>query len=511
LPAWLQQAESNPSNEKAVPWWQGNCAKPILIQDARLTCEVELEQLVWHSMQYSPKVQSILILPRIQQTDIDAARGEFDRRRTANTNYRDNSDPVGNTLTTGGPNRLIEQFWDNSIGIKDRNMIGGKTELQQMFNARDSNSLFFKPNNQADTKLSLNYTQPLMRGAGRYYNTSSIRIAGIKTKQKFAGANRQLQNHARDVITTYWELVLQRYLLEQSRAGLSRLKAIQKHLMDRAGRDLVKPQLARARSAIKNQEGQIASAASTIFSLQESLRRLVNSPELSEQSCSEMIPLTMPSNELPMTALEDELLAALTSRGDILSIQETIEEAMVQRRLAVSELKPQLDMDMSSYIRGLQGDNQFSEAYRDQFANGRPSLAAGLTGSLPVGNRSAKANLRSRELEIAQLQFDYSDALMGARADIKSAIFNAQATYATTIAAIDGTFSALEEVKGQTDKLDVFFGENQSLSNTLNDLLDAEGRLISAENAWANRQIQHMLALMSIKYESGTLMTLNAE
>jgi len=472
---------------------------------------VELEQLVWHAMQYSPKVQSILILPRILQTDIEIARGEFDRRRTVNTNYRDNSDPVGNTLTTGGPNRLNEQFWDNSIGIKDRNMIGGKTELLQMFNARDSNSLFFQPNNQADTKLSLNYTQPLMRGSGRYYNTSSIRIAGIKSKQKFAEANRQLQNHARDVITTYWELVLQRYLLEQSRAGLSRLKAIEKHLNDRAGRDLVKTQIFRARSAIKNQEGQIATTRSNVLGLQESLRRLVNSPELSEQACSEMIPLTMPSNELPLILLEQELLAALTSRGDILSIQETIEEAIVQKRLAVSELKPQLDLETSSYIRGLRGANQFSEAYGDQFADGRPSFAAGLTGSLPVGNRSAKASLRSRELEIAQLQFDYSDALMKARADIKSAIFNAQATYATTVAAIDGTFSALEEVKGNTDKLDVFFGENQSLSNTLNDLLDSEGRLISAENTWANRQIQHMLALMNIKYESGTLMTLGVE
>jgi len=223
-----------------------------------------------------------------------------------------------------------------------------------------------------------------------------------------------------------------------------------------------------------------------------------------------MIPLTMPSNELPLIPLEQELLAALTSRGDILSIQETIEEAIVQKRLAVSELKPQLDFETSSYIRGLRGANQFSEAYGDQFANGRPSLAAGLTGSLPVGNRTAKANLRSRELEIAQLQFDYTDALMKARADIKSAIFNAQATYATTVAAIDGTFSALEEVKGQMDELDLFFRE-ESRSNTLNDLLDAEGRLISAENAWANKQIQHMLALLNIKYESGTLMTLNAE
>ena len=511
VPTWLQQAENTPTDGNTIPWWQNQCSKAILIQDVNQIYPVELEQLVWRAMQCSRKVQSILIIPQIQQTDIEIARGELDRRRTAVTKYNDTSDPVGNTLTTGGPTRLNEQFWENSIGIRDRNAIGGKTELMQMFNARDSNSLFFRPNNQADTKLSLNYTQPLMRGAGKYYNTSSIRIAGIKADQKFAEANRQLQDHAREVITNYWDIVLQRYLLEQSRMGLIRLKAIEEHLMKRAGRDLLKTHLSRVRAAIQNQVSQIESAKANILIRQESLRWLVNSPELSEQNCLEIIPITMPSNELPIVPLEEELLAALNSRGDILSVQYTIQEAVVQKRLAVNEIKPQLDLDTTTYVKGLRGDNQFAEAYGNQFAEGRPSIAAGLTTSRPVGNRSAKANLRSRELEIAQLQSQYSDTLIKAKADIKSAILTAQATYATTLAAIESTFSSRDEVEGHKVRLDDFFGENQATSNVLNDLLDAENRLIAAENSWANRQIQHMLALMEIKYQSGTLMTLTAE
>ena len=510
-PTWLQRAETSPTDGTTIPWWQNQCSRAILIQDPNQSCAVDLEQLVWRAMQCSRKVQSILIMPQIQQTDIDIARGELDRRRTAMTKYNDTSDPIGNTLTTGGPTRLIEQFWENSIGLRDRNSYGGKTELLQMFNARDSNSLFFQPNNQADTKLSLNYTQPLMRGAGRYYNTSSIRVAGIKTNQKFAEANRQLQDHAREVIAVYWDIVLQRYLLEQSRMGLMRLKAIEEHLMNRAGRDLLKTHLSRARAAIQNQVSQIEVAKANILSRQESLRWLVNSPELSEQNCLEIVPITMPSNELPLVPLEEELLAALNSRGDILAVQYTIQEAVVQKRLAVNEIKPQLDFDTTTYVRGLRGANQFSESYGDQFADGRPSLSAGLTTSRPVGNRAAKANLRSRELEIAQLQSQYSDTLIKARADIKSAIFAAQSSYSTTLAAIENTFFSRDEVEGHKVRFDDFFGENQSSSNVLNDLLDAENRLIAAENSWANKQIQHMLALMEIKYQSGTLMTLTAD
>jgi hypothetical protein len=42
-------------------------------------------------------------------------------------------------------------------------------------------------------------------------------------------------------------------------------------------------------------------------------------------------------------------------------------------------------------------------------------------------------------------------------------------------------------------------------------LLDVQVRLITAENALATSQINHMLALAKIKYQSGTLMTITAE
>ncbi len=510
-PPEFRSDESPFSSEQWLPWWQSACSQPILANDPSKTCRVELEQLIWHSMLYSPRVQSILIGPKIQRTDIQSAQGELERRRFAQTNYHNTSDPVGNTLTTGGAPRLNEQFWENSIGIRDRNALGGKTELSQMFNARDNNSLFFKPNNQADTKLSLNYTQPLMRGSGKYYNTSSIRIAGIKTDEKIASANRELQKHAWDIVNTYWELVLNRHLLEQARHGQDRLKQIKQQLVNREGRDLVQAYVSRANAAIANQQGQIETAKANIWGLQASLRQLVNSPDLDQQTCLEIVPLTMPSNELPNIPIEEELVAALNNRGDLLAIQQTIQIAMVQKNLAVNELRPQLDFETSSYVRGLRGNNEFAQSYGNQFDSGRPSFSSGVTFQNSVLNRTAKSNLLSRQLEIAKLQNDYSNELKKAYADIFTAIANAKATYSTTLAAIESTLSTRDEVDGHKVHFDDFMGENPSPSNVLNDLLDAENRLIVAENSWATRQVQHMLALIRIKYESGTLMTITAE
>ena len=512
VPAPELQVDDSPFPKgQWLPWWQESCSQPILAKEPNKACRVELEQLIWHSMLYSPRVQSILIAPKIQRTDIQNAQGALDRRRFAQTNYHNTSDPTGNTLTTGGPPRLNEQFWENSVGIRDRNVLGGKTELSQMFNARDNNSLFFKPNDQADTKLRLNYTQPLMRGSGRYYNTSSIRIAGLKTDEKIATANRELQKHAWDVVNAYWELVLNRHLLEQARHGQDRLKQIKSQLLNREGRDLVQTYVSRANAAIANQQGQIETAKANILGVQASLRQLVNSPDLDQLNCLEIIPLTMPTTDLPSIPIEEELVAALNNRGDLLAIQQTIQVALVQKNLAINELRPQLDLETDSYVRGLRGNNEFAQSYGNQFDKGRPSFSTGVTYLNPVRNRSAKANLTSRQLEIAKLQSDYSNELKKAYADIFTAIANAEATYATTLAAIASTLASRDEVDGHKALFEDFMGENPSRSNVLNDLLDAENRLIIAENAWATRQVQHMLALIRIKYESGTLMTITAE
>ena len=502
---------SRVATQQTIPWWQERCTNSILTNEPNKACPVDLEQLIWQSMQYSAKVQSILIAPKIQRTDIQIARGEFDRRRFSQTNYHSTSDPVGNVLTTGGPNRLNEQFWENSIGVRDLNTRGGKSELSQMIIGRDSNSLFFKPNNQADSKLSLNYTQPLMRGSGVSYNTSSIQLAGIKTNQSIATANRELQNHAMDVVNAFWEMVLHRYLMEQARKGHERLQQIKAQLLNREGRDLISTHVSRANAAIANQKSQILTARNNILAQQQTLRRLVNSPDLDQQNCDEIVPLTMPTTDLPIFPLEEELVSALNHRGDIIAIQQTIQTAQVQRNLALNELRPQLDLVTSSYVRGLRGDNQFAQSFANQFDTGRPSFATGLTYLNPVRNRTAKANLTSRELEIAKLRFDYADELNKVRAEIITAILSAQATYETTLAAIEGTFASRDEVDGHKVRFEDFYADNPPPSNILNDLLDAENRLIAAENSWATKQVQHMIALFKIKYESGTLMAITAE
>jgi outer membrane protein TolC len=507
----LATAQEQSPLVKHLPYWQEAAQQVWIAADASQGCQVELEQLIWLSTQYSPKVQSLLILPQIQRTEIGIAQGEFDPRRFARTNYGNTSDPVGNTLTTGGPSRLIDDDWQNKVGLRKRNTVGGKAELSQAINTKDSNSLFFRPNNQADTRLSLNYTHPLLRGAGYDYNTSAIQIAGIKTQGAIAGVNRELQGHALDIIDNYWDLTLQRYFLIQAHKGRERLAKIKQQLENRAEKDLLPIHLHRVRGALAQQEAKIRSSAATIQGLQATLKSLVNAPDLWATACTELIPMTTPDFDSNAISLEDELCSAILHRWDVVAIQQSIEAAVVEKRVATNELKPQLDLFTESYIRGLKGDNEIGRSWTSMFDEGRPSFFAGAEYLAPVGNRSAKANLKGRELEVRKLLWDYKQALLKAQGEITLASRESDSAFELMQGSIQTTLASLEEVHGYYAKFEDYLGDNPSVSSTLNELIDAENRLINSENIWAQYHIDYIKALFRVKYQAGTLMTVTAE
>jgi hypothetical protein len=473
---------------------------------------IDLEQLIWQSMQYSMRVHSILKMPKIQRSEIEIARGDFDPTRYAQSNFKDTSDPVGNTLTTGGPNRLNDYFWENAIGIRDRNQFGGKTDFGQAIDARDSNSLFFRPNNQVDSKLTLNYSQPLMRGAGVFYNTSSIRISQIKTEQELAIANTNLQQHARTIHSAYWELLLARFQLAQVIKAKVRIKTLSIELENRRGIDVLKMHTDRAESMIQAMAAQDSELRAKIRGYQADLARLVGSPEIQRTVCDEMIPLTRPIASLPpLDSLDDELYNALMYRGELQEIRSQIETESVRKQIAANELRPTLDLVVEGYVRGLAGEKRLIDSLSRQFDSGAPSYSGGFLYQSPYKNRAARANLQGRAMAMAERIDAYEDRKMEVEAQVYKAIEMSKGTYQAILASLYSARAIQSEVENQRARLEDFFNEGSSPSTILNELFDSENRLLNAEKELATRQIEHMQALIQIKYESGTLLTIARE
>ena len=490
------------------PWWTELKPSRGELGEHR---SIELDNLIWMAIANSPHVRSLLIEPQIQEARASATLGVFDPTPFINSLFNDSSNPVGNTLTTGGPSRLNENLWENSAGVKARTKSGAQTELTQEMNFRDSNSVFFKPGQQADTRMVMRYTQPLMRGAGATYNRSSFVIANLSSSESAYDATIKIQQHAFTISTNYWELYVARAFFQQSEQGLERLIALRDQLAGRADLDSLRSQLHRADAQISRQRSQQARAQAQITASEAKLRAAVGAPELSAGSAGVLIPVTAPADWKPNLDVQSELGLALSFHPNIQATHARLKAAKVKLQVAENELRPTLNLVMEGYARGLNGNYNFGSSLGDQFSQGAPSYSGGLTYQRPQRNIAAKAILREKRLEMQKLLFDLDNALLIVSAEVESEIASAEAAYSELEAAVRSTLAAHAELEYLTGRWgNAFLDSTQGGTSLLLDqLLNANVQLIQAENVWARAQADHMLALSRVRLASGSLLSVN--
>ncbi|XZE17874.1 hypothetical protein SH449x_003155 [Pirellulaceae bacterium SH449] len=101
--------------------------------------------------------------------------------------------------------------------------------------------------------------------------------------------------------------------------------------------------------------------------------------------------------------------------------------------------------------------------------------------------------------------------LQRAYAQVNSAIERSKGSYQAIFAKLNAAEAAKAEVELHQSRLDDYFSENASRTIILSEWLDAEMRLFNAERDLAEQQVEHMRNLTQIKFESGTLLTIQAE
>ncbi len=160
------------ADEPLAGWWDAAVRQPLW--SGTTGYDTLLDDLVGRTLQYSLEVKAASQQVLIRQTMIEEAYSVFDWATFLESKWKDLDEPVGNALITGGPPRLLHDQMVTKAGVRRRNELGGELEFSQQLGTEHSNSLFFVPPNQGQSRLALSYRQPLLRGAGRKYNRALI-------------------------------------------------------------------------------------------------------------------------------------------------------------------------------------------------------------------------------------------------------------------------------------------------------------------------------------------------
>ena len=485
-------------------WWEPTVAAPTR-EDAQPVA-VTVDALIVSALRNSAQIKVFSDLPLIRETAITEADAAFDWIGFMESRWDDLNEPVGSTLTTGGPTRFKDRQFSYAAGARRRNVWGGEFEVSQRIGYQDNNSVFFVPNDQGTARLTASYTQPLLRGAGRVYNTSLTVLASIDTQIARDEFSRQLQSHLLEVTRAYWSLYLERGSLCQKQRLLSRAEDILQKLEERRELDSVASQVVRARSAVTARRAEIMRAEMAVRNAESRIRALTNDPLWGSDNVTELVPGDAPfRSELPVD-LGSSIATAMQYRPEIGQALKQVKAACIRMDMAKNEILPALNLVLETYVSGLRGDSRIGEALESQFTEGAPSYSAGLQYEMPIWNRAAKARLQRRRLEVRQLQNQFQTTAQTLKLEVAVAVRELMTSFRELDARAQAMEAADGEVEYITQRWQALGAADRSASLMLEDLLNAQSRLANAEFEYLNSSVTYNLALMNYKKAVGTLL-----
>ncbi|HEY6565522.1 MAG TPA: TolC family protein, partial [Pirellulaceae bacterium] len=485
-------------------WWRSYVSQSLRRSARRMPLTVQ--GLITSTLHNSYRVHVLSDTPLIRETAIVEADAEFDWGTFLESKWTDLDEPVGSSLTTGGPPRFRNDIFDVEGGFRRQNRAGGQFEAGQAFGTERSNSVFFIPKNQGTSRLTMSYTHPLLRGGGRIYNHSLILLAQVDAAIARDDFAAELQNHLTEVVKAYWALYLERGALLQRQRLFDRGKAILSDLSYRQAVDVVANQIVRAEAAVATRKSDLYRAATGVKNAEARIRALVNDPSLGQLDEVEFTPVDVPVLEPLPLDLPDAIQVAIRNRPEIQLAIKQIKASGVRLDVSKNELLPLLDVALESYVAGLQAERDIGSAFTDQFQKGAPSYSAGIRMEVPLRNRAARARFQRRALEMRQFQSQLRTTLAALQLEVEIAVREVMTSYREIEAKRLAMRASENEVDFIQERWRLLAGDDRSAGLVLEDLFAAQERLANQEFEYLTAEVQYNLAMVELQKAMGTLL-----
>ena len=467
---------------------------------------VNVESLVIGALHFSPQIRALSRTPLIQETRIVEADSDFDLRTFMESTLNRPSDPVGNELVTGGPPRFREEYWNYSAGVRRRNTLGGTFEASQEFGYKHNNSEFFSPREQGLTRMVLSFTQPLLRGAGRQYNTARTVLSEIDAAVADDEFSVELQQQLIRITRAYWQLYFERASLLQKLRLYQQAHNILSELEARQAIDATRSQIVRARAAVAARYSELARAEQNIRNAETRVWNLVGDPALHAAHQVEILPVDAPNRSQDAVVIDDARRTALERRPEMSAALNKVRAGSVRLGVAEKDLLPTLDLVAETYVKGLAAQGNIGTAFGDQYSVGEPGYSLGLQLELPWRRRGARTVHDRRRLELQQLQSQLDVAAHQIITEVDVSAGEVRTTHREMQGKYHAMIAAEEDVAYLERRWRILPGEDRSAALVLEDLLDAQLRAAVEQNSFAQAQVSHMLALVELKRAMGTLL-----
>jgi outer membrane protein TolC len=285
-------------------------------------------------------------------------------------------------------------------------------------------------------------------------NTHSIRIAGYRKHRIDAQTKQQAINLLVNADIAYWGLYTALRFLDVSREQY-KLAQIQ---LDHSKKKVAAGAAPRT-EIIRSESGLLGVVTDLIYSetrvqnRQLDLQRIMNHPDMPLNANIRIEPKSVP-NPLKLNVDTEKLVdIALNNRMDTIrwELELAIEELELERTR--NALLPDLSLSYTYNARTGAGDIRHALGSFGEKTSDAHSL--GLSASIPLGNRVAKANLESARLRQLQNQLDYANFRLDIRKEVYDAVQGLNNSWRSILAAEKAVESALRTYKVEQSQFEI--------------------------------------------------------
>lgn len=348
--------------------------------------------------------------------------------------------------------------------------------------------------------LTLRFRQPLLRGRGRAVTTAVERAA----ERELAAAGLELRHEiARrlvSVVTAYWTAAAVARDLAVLEEGEARARALLETTRALIEADQVPAaELVQLEANLASRESATLGGERALFTAQRDLGREIG------LTAAEIDQLPLPSDPFPAPAatplpLAERLIElARAQRGDLAAARERREVSALLRRAAANALLPLLDLTLAPSYSGLAEGGGFGN-YVGPLSRDVPGASAALTLSLswPTANRRAEGELIRADAALRQSELAVERLEKGLDADVPAALVEVEKNALRLAKARDAVRLFERAVVNEEKKL-------KAGTSTLLDLISQRDRLTAAEQGAVQGELALALALLRLRFETGTL------
>lgn len=492
-----------------IPWWTGAASQPFWSESAQM---IPLEEVVLRTLSEEPGVQMELNTIAIARESIIEQDAAFDVKWILDSGLGRTNDPVGNSLVTGGPPRLIERSWDNSASIERLTRRGGQLSVSQDAGFLDSNSNFFSPADQANTRLAVSLVQPMLGRGKRAYNERLLVRARLDYNQTEHEAQAAIANRLLAAMETYHQLHAARGRFIQQVALLNRSREVLGWLQSRIELDVAPLEVSKVEARIRSRERVLVNLKQQVYRLQIELVQAMGGTDLVIGGNAVEIHPEAPDIASAIKT-DDQTLdvasaveVALLHRPEIQVATTALQTAALEMRVTKTELTPYLAAVFNGYLSGLRGNQEYFGSFTDQFTRGGPGLSASIQYELPVGRRAARSRHRQAHLRYQLRNEELKQAIVQTTAQVQSAMNDWNSAMEAMSIRKKTLEFAEEEESLHRDRWMLYGPDQNQAAITLETLLEAQQRRTDAENQWIIAETELANSWLRLQLAMGVLL-----